>query len=145
MTAWETMGMFCSAWRDKNWIKMAELSQLTWRRGRNKKDLAAAIHQRYAHRNLVEFVLLGEQLVISSVVPERTVVDLNVLLKYVSYDPLTKALERTFQDRYIFTVSCERSEYEPSIDGTWGVNPISMRVFETGQYEVSADGSSTRL
>jgi len=103
----EVLKAFLQGWIDKDYDKMFEHSQLTWKQGRDVKQL----------QTLFSFVQLKSFKVIStgtlSSVARRFATELTL-------DEGTKVVS-------VINVICEAEPYKPRTYGTWGVNPISVQ------------------
>lgn len=55
-----------------------------------------------------------------NVAPEGSIVDVEAEL-------VRQGSRSTLHQSVLIRVVCEKKEYEPSLDGTWGVNPASIR------------------
>ena len=103
---------FMQAWQAQDWDKMIEACQLTWRA--SPAGNTETLRLRFG----------------SMVPPASTkIIKINpvgtaVTDVYVAFDhalPLPGAI--TMRLRTV----CETGPYQPSIDGTWGVNPVSAK------------------
>jgi hypothetical protein len=103
----EVLKAFLQGWIDEDYEKMFEHSQLTWKQGRNVKQL----------QTLFSFLQLKSFKVIStgtiSSVARRFTTELTL-------DEGTKVVS-------VINVICEAEPYKPRTYGTWGVNSISVQ------------------
>ena len=107
----QTLANWVAAWRDQDWQKMVNLSQLTWVDG--EADPAGILAASYDFKTLRSFEVTRIE-VISEVMVDVTFV--------VAYEAFTDdVVRRAITARVIREVA----PYEPSTQGQWGVNPIS--------------------
>lgn len=115
----ETIENFGRCWEKRNWRRMSEYIQLTyieshkWRFSKIfKKQLTIKkrLKNQFGNIRLKEFQVIENPKVIG-----KTCVDIKC--KFLS---LTGNIS-TINMRLI----CEKEPYKPSIDGKWGINPIS--------------------
>ena len=113
MGATDTLKNFMNAWKDSNWSKMFENSQITWRiRGRNKGiDLLKGW---FYLKDLTTFKILKTEKI------SDTCVNVTLRISYLYY--ISNLKEVKIRARVI----CETEPYKPSKDGEWGVNPVSI-------------------
>lgn len=99
-----TLIAFLQAWKDNNHAKMYDLTQKTWRSTHSKKQLKQLINGRIKSFKVLE---------IREFMP--TVYDANVVVKIAGN-------EKKITARMI----CETEPYKASVNGEFGVNPISV-------------------
>ncbi len=100
----ETVTSFFQAWKDFDKKKMYSLTQHTWRSEHTKKDISNLFSTRIKKYKITD---------IREHTP--TVYDVDVDVRFKGKDiKLTARL------------ICEAAPYTPSIDGEWGVNPVSV-------------------
>lgn len=103
---------FLSAWQKKDWRLMLDNCQLTW--VSNKTDAVDALESMFGFKELQEFTI--DQ---SSCVTPNVVEDISATIKYPMFSEMCV---KKIKARVI----CEISPYNPSSQGQWGVNPISV-------------------
>lgn len=96
---------FLKYWKKGNYSKMYELCQKTWKRNHTQGQLKAM----FSGKNLESFDVIG----VGN--PKEA---LNSLLCDVVIDGASKAISPN--------LICETAPYKPSVNGVWGVNPISV-------------------
>lgn len=120
---------FLQAWKDHRWNDMAEVCQLSWKAERkNPVDVLKVL---YEFVTLHEFSVGGSRVVgMDDDVAPKVMADVSTYLRVTfAYDKEKEHLP-TIGYFTIRTV-CETAPYQPSVSGTWGVNPSSVRRAET--------------
>jgi hypothetical protein len=109
----EKLESFLEAWKNEDWNGMWKNSQKTWRcrEGNN----AERLFDLFGHKKLESYEIIGLDEV------SDCCVDIEVSIKYF-IEARTKIQVATIRPRLLNEIK----EYTPSIDGEWGVNPISM-------------------
>ncbi len=107
MTSFETLTAFLEAWQDKNYTKMFEYCQLTWK-SNHKEGGIKWLKNYYDHKKLTTWRMIKEE-------KADFVVDFKVAIIYDHKSKIVKT-----------RLICEKAPYKPHSDGTWGVNPISV-------------------
>jgi hypothetical protein len=95
---------FLNAWMDNNHIKMYELTSKTWKSKHSKKQLKELIPKRIKAFSISEIKQFSE-----------CIYDVDITLRIGG--KLKKVTARLL---------CELEPYKPSIDGEFGINPISI-------------------
>lgn len=115
------------AWKAKEWVRMKEFSQITWKA--NEKNPEEALSIMYKNTELLSYEI-----------------DMNN-----KWHPYNKCIckiplvVRYFFVNAIYSATClatlvqEQSLYTTSLSGNWGVNPISM-LKRTVRKEVQSNG-----
>lgn len=107
--AGEMLGNFLKAWRDQDWKALYLATQLTTRELWNEERLAEVYGK----------MTLQSWYVTDCVKQSDVMVD-------VSAKCWIEVAGGVRTDRVKARVVCELAPYQPSEDGTWGVNPISV-------------------
>lgn len=111
----EKLENFLEAWKNEDWHGMWKSSQKTWRcrEGNN----AERLFDLFGHKKLESYEIIGLNEV------SDCCVDVEVRIEYSiePHNPFT-VYEYTIRPRLLN----ETKEYTPSVDGEWGVNPISI-------------------
>lgn len=111
----EALTKFLQAWQSQDWQAMAEVTQLTWR---SKQENSAEWLQGFYGPKRLEQFEVGTCEVIS---PTASRINCEVV-----YSLQSKGFASTKQTKTLKAmVIQEKAPYEPSEQGTWGVNPIS--------------------
>lgn len=99
---------FMSAWKGRDWMRMYQLTQLTWRDAKQPGDLSDmfAVKSLEAHRIVSSFPVSDCRV--------NFLVEITYSLKGARVTERIKA-----------SVICEAEPYKARSDGEWGVNPIS--------------------
>ncbi len=100
---------FLTAWKDKDWDRMAEFSQITWRSAQNNP--AEMLNSAYGFKDL-----LGAEIIKKSDVSD-VMVDITATIYY----RIAQVEKKSITARVIR----ETAPNKPSSEGKWGVNPIS--------------------
>ena len=100
----EVITKFLQAWKDNNLTKMYELTQKTW-----SSQYSKSIFKGFFQSRIKDFTITE----IRESTP--TVFDVGVTIR-------VKGQQKKITARLI----CETSPYTPSIEGNFGVNPISV-------------------
>lgn len=119
---------FLQGWKDMKWSAMADVAQATWKAQR--KDPAEIIQVLYHWITLHEFSVGGSRKVFEDD-PSMAEVMADVSI----YIRATFGYDRKIPPQvgyYILRVVCETDAFKPAADGTWGVNPSSIRRAEEG-------------
>ena len=112
-SAVETLENFMEAWKNNDWNWMWKSSQKTWRS--KEENNAERLYDFFGHKALLEYEIMGMNEV------SECCTDVSVEIKYLI------GQQPTIQTGLIEArLLKEVKEYHPSIDGEWGVNPISM-------------------
>jgi len=101
---------FLTAWKDKDWDRMAEFTQITWRS--NEENPAEMLNAVYGFKDL-----LGAEIIRK----EEWGSDAAVKITATIYYRIAQVEKKTITAMVI----CETAPYEPNPEGKWGVNPIS--------------------
>ena len=110
-SAEQTLANWVAAWRDEDWQRMANLSQLTW--ADVEPDPVGILDAWYGFKTLKGFEVKDIDR-ISEVATDVTFV--------VQYEAFTNQIDKK---EITAKVIRETAPYEPSAQGEWGVNPIS--------------------
>ena len=101
---------FMDAWKRKNWRKLLKYCQVTW------------VEEGHPNLTPLKWVISWYG---SRVVPiSYEVIDYE-LKDDTTIDAVINVTFKTGIKQIKARIICEKGAYEPSIDGTWGVNPIS--------------------
>ena len=111
-SAVETIHEFMDAWKNEDWAVMLVNSQRTWRS--KEGNNAERIFNFFGHKKLLEFKIIGMNEV------SNCCTDVVIRIKYYINPGKTQQCE--VEARLLN----ELKEYHPSVDGSWGVNPISV-------------------
>ena len=106
---------FLECWKKENFKRMVNFVQITWKsdhveRGNEPKEILKNL---YGHKKLIYFEIKDRKLT------QGVFVDINVVIKYKTPDGI-------FTKKIIPRIICEIEAYQPSKEGTWGVNPIGV-------------------
>jgi len=112
-----TLAGYILAWKDQDWERMVEFTQLTWRE--NEKDPVEALEAQYDLKTLKGFEIIDSEK-ISEVTTDITFV--------VWYELFTNQIDKK---QIVARVIKESVPYTPDEQGQWGVNPISALREET--------------
>ena len=116
----KTLFNFLECWKNRQFKKMIEFLQITWKSEHEKKgtDIKDLLKESlFGFKELICFEIKAIQ-------PQGIFVDIEVIIKY-------KFQEKTFTKKIKPRIICETEPYQPSEKGTWGVNPISaLREFD---------------
>ena len=106
-----TLAKFLEAWKRRTWKKMLKYCQITWCTipGDRREKLFA----QFRHKFISAKILKTEK--ISDVTR-----DISVEINYKDIN-IRRKMRRKVR------LICELGRMRPSVDGSWGVNPISMR------------------
>jgi len=104
---------FLECWKKENFKRMVKFVQITWKsdhmeRGNDPKEI---LENLYGHKKLVYFEIKNRKQT------QEVFVDIEVIIKY-------KSQMGIFTKKIIPRIICEIESYQPSKEGTWGVNPI---------------------
>lgn len=111
----EALAKFLQTWQSRDWQAMAAVTQLTWRS--KQENPAEWLRGFYGPKRLEQFEV-GTCEVISPTASRITC--------KVTYRLGSKGFAVTKQTKTLKAmVIQEKAPYEPSEEGTWGVNPIS--------------------
>ena len=102
----KVIGKFLTNWKKKNWVKMAKYTQLTWRSNHwnNVKWLEGWFWKKDLRKwTITDIKIVGD-----------ACRDVYIEIDYGKGIKEIKA-----------RVICETAPYKPSIEGNWGINPIS--------------------
>lgn len=110
---------FMKAWKEENYIMAADATQLTWYHSKREvinpsealKDLLVSFTPK-----LLNYEIKGHKN------NSNVMKDVKVSVKYESTD--NTILHKTLIARII----CESAPFQPSVNGKWGVNPLSFFV-----------------
>jgi len=108
----EIVERFLDCWQKQGWHKMMDCTQLTWKE----------LQKTPAERLKVMFGLM--KLKSYEIGKAKQVTD-------VCWDVKAKVRYRTIRRRYVSSdivlrVICEKGYMKPDVEGTWGVNPLSL-------------------
>ncbi len=105
-----TAEVWLESYKQKDFVKMHELSQLSWKS--KEQNSIKKIEDMFSGLELVSFDFLKEE--------KHTYcfVTLEYMVKFRFNKKLKKGIIR-------FNLVCEKEAYVTSFNGTWGVNPIS--------------------
>ncbi len=104
------LGDFLDAWINCNSVVMRDYCQATWIE---------------THDKSLEYI---EQLVDRIIIDEWKISH-HTVIGGACIDIYAKILNSFTWNTYRFRLICEKSAYTPSINGRWGVNPISITKF----------------
>ena len=113
ISAVERLEKFMEAWKNEDWNGMWKNSQKTWRS--KEENNAERLFDLFGHKKLESYEIKGMNEV------SDCCVDIEVSIKY-SVEEGTKTQIATIRPRLLNEIK----EYTPSVDGEYGVNPISM-------------------
>jgi len=104
---------FLDCWKEGNFMKMVDFVQITWKsdhieKGNEPKEI---LENLYGHKKLIYFEIKDRNLT------QEVFVDIRVIIKY-------KFQDKIFIKKITPRIICEKDAYQPSNEGTWGVNPI---------------------
>ncbi len=104
---------FLDCWKNGNFKKMANFVQITWKsdhveKGNEPKEILKNL---YGYKKLIYFEIKNRK------ETQEVFVDIGVIIKY-------KLLNKIYVKKIIPRIICEIEAYQPSNEGTWGVNPI---------------------
>ena len=105
-----TLAKFLEAWKRRTWKKMLKYCQITWCTipGDRRKRLST----QFRHKFISAKILKTEK--ISDVTR-----DISVEIYYKDINIRRRMIRKV-------RLICELGRMQPSVDGTWGVNPTSM-------------------
>jgi hypothetical protein len=126
---------FLLALGNREWDKMVEVSQLTWRATR--ENPVEEVEAMLGWMNLVKFRIFCTYPVQHEILPKGTMVDAKCFVEYKL--PTGETRERNVMIR----LACEKAPHEPDAEGTWGVNPISIREASLTTQEKKPDEKPT--
>jgi len=103
----KVVGKFLANWKNKNWVKMARYTQLTWRS--NHENNVQLLEGWFGAKPLskwgiTDIIFIGD-----------ACRDVYIEIDYGKGIKKIKA-----------RVICEDEPYKPNIKGTWGINPVSI-------------------
>ena len=113
----DALESFMKAWKEENYVMAAEITQLTWYHSKREvtnpsealKDLLLSFTPK-----LLNYEIKGHKSI------SNIMKDVKISVEYKSAD--NKILHKTF----IARVVCEKAPFHPSVNGRWGVNPLSL-------------------
>ena len=123
---------FMEAWRKEDWDAAARATQLTWKRAKVQDDFLKRIlsdkkieetanpAEALKHlltpfvQTLLKYEIKGHKSI------SNVTKDVKIAVEYES--PTNTILHKTLVARVI----CEKVPFQPAVNGTWGVNPISL-------------------
>lgn len=108
----ETLENFMEAWRNEDWHGMWKNSQKTWRS--KVENNAERLFDFFGHKALLEYKITG----MNEVSGCCTDVYVEIIYTIGTHPGIQTGL---IEARLLK----EMKEYQPSVDGEWGVNPIS--------------------
>ena len=116
----EVANAFCEAWVKREWTKMQDYLQLTWKEG--KEDLIQELKDKLEARPLLSFAIVPDETrkIQGPMLPDETMVD-------VVIDGVMQGVRKEEGYKLLIRVACETSPYQPAVGGQWGVNPASVR------------------
>ena len=127
VTAKMCANAFFDAWKAKDWAGMLDHSQITWRE--ETENPALWLHSNFGHLDLRCYTILDAR------ATGDCSVDVIASMKaYTAHGSLR--LRGDARARVI----CEIGARDPSPDGTWGVNPISVIGGGTNGSDKPAEG-----
>lgn len=105
-----TLAKFLELWQERNWDRMLNYCQISWVKFHKepKKKIVALFRQKLIDAKILEVEKVSE--VTRDISIEIRIKDINVFRK----------IKRKAR------VICEKGYMKPSVDGTWGVNPLSL-------------------
>jgi len=109
-SAERALAEFLTAWRDEDWDRMAEFTQITWRSG--EENPAELLEAQYGFKDL-----LGAEMVRK----EEWGSDAAVKIIATIYYRIAQVEKKTITAMVI----CETEPYTTDPEGKWGVNPLS--------------------
>jgi len=98
---------FLTAWKDEDWDRMAEFTQITWRSDEN--NAAETMRLMYGP------VELDGAEIIEKEVLSDVMVDITAVIYY----------REIYKSNFYATLICETEPHHPDPEGKWGVNPTS--------------------
>ena len=113
-TPQEAATNFLKCWKKRNFKKMIEFTQLTWKsdKGESAKDFLENV---YGFKRLIHFEILKEKT--PPEFSEAIVKDIEIFIKY-------KLSNEIRNKKITARAICESAPYEANKNGTWGINPI---------------------
>jgi len=107
-TAFDVVKAFCRAWKLGDHKAMLDSSTLTYRGYHKIKDIEVA----FGSKTLIRFKVKEKE----TIVPAMVDIDVEIHYKQgtAKYNRITKV-----------RCVCERQAFDASVNGSWGVNPIS--------------------
>lgn len=106
---------FLTAWEEKDWEEMANHTQLTWRA--RLDDPADVMRARSEFEELY-----GAEIMNITYVSDVTA-DVEFKIYFDFLFPTSKDIQT---ETHVARIIKEDAPYSPSIEGTWGVNPLSI-------------------
>lgn len=106
-----TLAKFFEAWEKRTWKEMLKYCQITWRA--TPQDMRKRLFTQFRHKFISAKILKTEK--ISDVTR-----DISVEIYYKDIN-ISRRVRRKVR------LICELGHMQPSVDGSWGVNPVSMR------------------
>ena len=105
------LAKFLEAWKARNWVNMLQFCQISWRR--IQPDGKKAISMKFRHK-----------LIDAEILEVKKIADVtrDIYLKLK-----VKEVNRIKTWRRRARVICEKGYMKPSVEGTWGVNPTSVK------------------
>ena len=123
-TAAQALATFLEEYKKQDWKAMLSLCQPTWKAELEEPE--DKLKQILGPFPLVSFKI-GAILAVNliglqkkDVAPEGSIVDVEV-------DLVREGPRSELRQAVLIRVICEKEAYEPSLDGTWSVNPVSIR------------------
>lgn len=114
LTPKEVLTRFLTGWQQKNYAAMAEYSQITWKNTvKNVETILKIWHQ---DLDLISFEFDENSIFYPS---GKCMCKIPLTIRYFFVDAM-------YTGKCIATLVQEQSSYTPSLNGSWGVNPISL-------------------
>lgn len=110
-TAEYTLSEYALAWKDQDWDRMTKYTQKTWLEGQD--DPADMLSAWYDFKTLKGFEVINSKKVSDVIVDVTFNVQYEAMTNQISNKEITARIIK------------ETGPYKPSINGSWGVNPIS--------------------
>lgn len=108
-TSSDRLNKFFRAWQDENLLEMFKHCQLTWADEKDAEPLRVLLNRKPLKWRVQKTKRVGP-----------ACQDLMVNVTYQTDHGKVKTKNRV-------RLICERAPYSPGLDGTWGVNPVSIR------------------
>jgi hypothetical protein len=113
-----TVTAFLTAWQNEDWSTMLDICTISWRALQESPEVAMQkLQDSFQYYELESFSIGEEPLEDLSECAYK--LSLETTIK-----PVGIAVERPEPNQCM--VICEKGQRQPSLDGTWGVNPVSV-------------------
>lgn len=99
---------FLKAWKNRKWKKLMSMLQITWNKTHSRKE-RKKIRSLFQEYGISEYTILSDK-----------------KIGPCMYDVQSRIVRKSgIRQEITIRLVCEIEPYKPSLDGTWGVNPIS--------------------